>query len=160
MSTTDTEVQSLVINVGTKQQIDDAISGGTITQNMLSVTTDEDDCASVNMNNLTSAGKKIIAELSKPETNYTNLTVGASESTYTATNNGYVTAGAYNANNATATLRLENMSCGLNTNSNAGAGDWGCYCILPVRKGQTYKLMYSNITNWVFFRFIKAYGDV
>ena len=40
MSTTDTDLQQLVINVGTKAQIDAAISGGTITQDMLSVVTD------------------------------------------------------------------------------------------------------------------------
>lgn len=40
MPTTDTQVQQLVINVGTKAQIEAAIAGGTITENMLSVTTD------------------------------------------------------------------------------------------------------------------------
>lgn len=42
MATTDTNLQQLVINVGTKAQIDAAIAGGTITQDMLSVTTDGD----------------------------------------------------------------------------------------------------------------------
>lgn len=39
----DTKLQQLVINVGTKAQIEAAIAGGTITENMLSVTTDEPD---------------------------------------------------------------------------------------------------------------------
>ena len=42
MTTTDTQVQQLVINVGTKAQIDAAIAGGTITEDMLSITTDGD----------------------------------------------------------------------------------------------------------------------
>ena len=43
MTTADTDLQQLVINVGTKAQIEAAISGGTITSDMLSVTTDGDD---------------------------------------------------------------------------------------------------------------------
>jgi len=42
MTTTDTQVQQLVINVGTTAQIEAAIAGGQITENMLSVTTDGD----------------------------------------------------------------------------------------------------------------------
>ena len=42
MPTTDTKLQQLVINVGTKAQIESAIAGGTITQDMLSVATDGD----------------------------------------------------------------------------------------------------------------------
>lgn len=40
MATTDTNLQQLVINVGTQAQIDAAIQGGTITADMLSVVTD------------------------------------------------------------------------------------------------------------------------
>ncbi len=40
MATTDTQLQQLVINVGTQAQIDAAIQGGTITSDMLSVVTD------------------------------------------------------------------------------------------------------------------------
>ena len=36
----DTELQQLVINVGTTAQIEAAIAGGTITQDMLSISTD------------------------------------------------------------------------------------------------------------------------
>ena len=42
MPTTDTQIQQLVINVGTKAQIEAAIAGGTITADMLSITTDGD----------------------------------------------------------------------------------------------------------------------
>lgn len=42
MPTTDTQIQQLVINVGTTAQIEAAIAGGTITENMLSVATDGD----------------------------------------------------------------------------------------------------------------------
>ena len=42
MPTTDTKLQQLVINVGTKAQIESAIAGGTITPDMLSITTDGD----------------------------------------------------------------------------------------------------------------------
>ena len=42
MPTTDTKLQQLVINVGTTAQIEAAIAGGTITEDMLSVTTDGD----------------------------------------------------------------------------------------------------------------------
>ena len=36
----DTNLTQLVINVGTQQQIEDAIDAGTITENMLSISTD------------------------------------------------------------------------------------------------------------------------
>lgn len=42
MPSTDTQVQQLVINVGTTAQIEAAIAGGQITENMLSITTDGD----------------------------------------------------------------------------------------------------------------------
>lgn len=40
MATTDTQLQQLVINVGTEAQIANAIAGGTITNDMLSIATD------------------------------------------------------------------------------------------------------------------------
>jgi hypothetical protein len=40
MTTTDTSLQQLVINVGTTAQIEAAIAGGTITEDMLSISTD------------------------------------------------------------------------------------------------------------------------
>ena len=43
MATTDTQLQQLVINVGTQAQIEAAIQSGTITSDMLSVTTDGPD---------------------------------------------------------------------------------------------------------------------
>lgn len=43
MATTDTQLSQLVINVGSKSQIEAAIQGGTITTDMLSFTTDGDD---------------------------------------------------------------------------------------------------------------------
>ena len=42
MSTTDTELEQLIINVGTSEEIQAAIQAGTITENMLSVATDDD----------------------------------------------------------------------------------------------------------------------
>lgn len=43
MPSTDTQVQQLVINVGTTAQIEAAIAGGQITEDMLSITTDGGD---------------------------------------------------------------------------------------------------------------------
>lgn len=43
MPTTDTQIQQLVINIGTKAQIEAAIAAGTITEDMLSMTTDGPD---------------------------------------------------------------------------------------------------------------------
>lgn len=64
----DTELQQLVINVGTTAQIEAAIAGGTITENMLSVATDggdylttDDIVSSVDSSstNLTAVGAKL-----------------------------------------------------------------------------------------------------
>ena len=55
----DTDLQQLVINVGTKAQIEAGIAGGTITQDMLSVATDSTDYVTdvkVNNTSVTSGG--------------------------------------------------------------------------------------------------------
>lgn len=41
----DTEIQQLVINIGTTAKIEEAIESGQITENMLSITTDGSDYA-------------------------------------------------------------------------------------------------------------------
>jgi len=53
MATTDTELQQLVINVGTEAQILAAIEGGTITENMLSISTDGGSSGSVDIDGTT-----------------------------------------------------------------------------------------------------------
>ena len=53
MATTDTELQQLVINVGTEAQILAAIEGGTITENMLSISTDGGSSGSIEVDGTT-----------------------------------------------------------------------------------------------------------
>lgn len=65
----DTDLQQLVINVGTTAQIEAAIAGGTITQNMLSVATDGDDPITDTTVNGTSIVNNGVAEIPIAEQN-------------------------------------------------------------------------------------------
>ena len=47
MPSTDTQLQQLIINVGTRAQIEAAIEAGLITENMLCITTDGPDYSTV-----------------------------------------------------------------------------------------------------------------
>ena len=47
MYSTDTQIQQLIVNIGTKEQIEAAIEAGLITENMLSITTDGPDYSTV-----------------------------------------------------------------------------------------------------------------
>ena len=87
MSTVDTDLQQLVINVGTTAEIEAAISGGTITQDMLSITTDGADYVDVNLSNLSSVGKNI----SNWSSNITNCITDIPRDIKLELNNGTLT---------------------------------------------------------------------
>lgn len=93
MTTTDTQVQQLVINVGTKAQIDAAIAGGTITEDMLSITTDGDtSIQGVKVNNVElspDGDAKVNIDLTDYETKSTIQTLSATDSITLADNTIY-----------------------------------------------------------------------
>ena len=106
----DTELQQLVINVGTTAQIEAGISGGTITQDMLSISTDGPDYATgpiiVNLsatdsitlanNTLYKGGTQTALTIALPSTLdvdfITQITFksGATATTFTAPQSGFV----------------------------------------------------------------------
>lgn len=89
----DTKLQQLVINVGTKEQIEAAIAGGTITEDMLSVTTDGDTSiqgVKVNGTELTPDGDaKVNIDLTDYEVKATIQTLSATDSITLADNTIY-----------------------------------------------------------------------
>ena len=60
MSTTDSLQENFIINVGSKANIEAAIQSGDITADMLSIVTDEDYYANVDLSNLSATGQTII----------------------------------------------------------------------------------------------------
>jgi len=60
MSTTDSLQENFIINVGSKANIEAAIQSGDITADMLSIVTDEDYYANVDLSNLSATGQTIL----------------------------------------------------------------------------------------------------
>ena len=144
MSTTDTDLQQLIINVGTTAQIEAAISGGTITSDMLSITTDGADYADVNLSNLTSTGKETSVNLVMPGY-YSKARVNlTSDVWYLATKDILLTAivepgivgGIYASNDGGTTVAFL-MPC------TAPAGGLST-CSTYIRKGLYYKVISNN----------------
>ena len=98
-----------------------------------------------------------IAHQAMPSNRYTDLTVGASGSTYTAPADGYfvlratTTAGNY--------LEIMNSTNGFDSLIQSGGSNIDMSVFMPVSKGQTIIIYYSTNTP-VLFRFIYAEGAV
>ena len=97
------------------------------------------------------------AAASKPSNKYIELTLGASNSEYTAPANGwyYITSQGTGTNNWIE-FRNGDISQGV-----YGTLGWGFKLSLPIAKGHTTQLAYNNIntTNYT-FRFVYAEGEV
>ncbi len=115
--------------------------------------------ADTNLSNLTNLGKAQIAHLAMPSDKYTDLTLGASGSDYTAPSDGWYYL-KYNSTSSTCAAVMEvrlNGSILYGLNNSITAGTYNPQTTLFVRKGTTMKLSHQNGTVH-FFRFIYAQG--
>ena len=110
--------------------------------------------ADTNLGNLSAAGKDLASGLGMPSNRYTNLTLGASGSSYTAPANGYfVVRVPFTGNQACALFNTTTL-VGINLNSN---GAWTAYGNIPVKKNDVVQLLYNCTPD--LFRFVYAEGD-
>lgn len=117
----------------------------------------EDESANQDLSNLTDAGKIVGSSLGMPSSTYTDLTLGASASTYTAPANGlfYVSkrsgvAGEY--------IALGNDNIGYEEDY-AGAANQVIPLRISVKKGEVVNLFYSLSGATAAFKFIYSVGS-
>lgn len=160
---------------GTKAEFDAAVAAGTITDDSVSLITDDvsgDNVATkaelqavdrskadTSLSNLSTTGKDLASGLGMPSSRYIDLTLGASGSTYTAPANGYFCLNGNSGINGNFAISFENVTshfkeCILGNNW----ADW-VSTYIPVKKGDIVKLLYNNVTTSSHrFSFIYAEG--
>ena len=119
--------------------------------------------ATTSLDNLTDSGKSYASQLPMPSSNYTNLTINASGSSYTAPANGWVYYDARSGGNAGSFASVNVMD----ENSNNAYAVSTCIptngqhlmCFLPVKKNDVFKVYYSYVSEQIIFRFIYAQGE-
>lgn len=98
-----------------------------------------------------------------PSGKYINLTLGASNSTYTAPADGYFVILMNAVNNTTMTVGMASgvSRVGFTTvipaNNNLQGNNFGGF--IPVKKGDTASVFYSGTTSAFRFRFVYAVGS-
>lgn len=116
--------------------------------------------ATIDMDNLSTAGKAKVAGLAMPSNKYIDLTLGASGSQYTAPANGWVCF-SYTTKTADRYIALENLS------GNWGITSWcpvgyenGLGVVLPVLKQDIFRTNYSADGSVKSLKFYYAQGEV
>lgn len=109
--------------------------------------------ANINADNFSVAGKEVLAGLGMPSTRHTELTLGASGASYTAPANGWV----YVGGACTGYIALFSPTNTINSLLAPGSTGYA-RTFLPVRKGDTFNIEYSNFTADT-IRFIPSEGN-
>ena len=117
--------------------------------------------ADIDAQNFNATGKSYLAGIGMPSTTYDDLTMGATDTAYTAPANGYVALfckantqnGWYGLNTSRLNIRLtptEPLECAF---------------FVPVRKNENFSIQYSGLTfnftsqTFYYFRFVYAVGE-
>ena len=95
--------------------------------------------------------------LAMPSSTYTNLTLGASGTTYTAPANGYFVFG--KRSSGAQYIDLLNQTSGLEANANSTATGQNITLVVPAHKGDTIQTNYSFGGTTNIFRFVYAVGS-
>ncbi len=99
--------------------------------------------ANTALDNLTAAGKNLIAELGMPKAAYSTITIGASGVQYTAPKNGWFSVSGRAASEAGYVQMYVDNSIWNMTTEPAG---WYAKLFIPVKKGRKMTLKYVNFT--------------
>lgn len=103
--------------------------------------------------------KQDISGWGMPSGKYIDLTLGASDTTYTAPANGYFTCQVV-ASSQLGFVWMYTDYMGTGQGARAGTNADGCRAYLPVKKGEKITVTYQNTSRVEFFRFIYAQGEV
>lgn len=116
--------------------------------------------ATIDMDNLSTAGKAKVAGLAMPSDRYIGLTLGASGSQYTATANGWVCF-SYTTKTADRYIALENLTGNWGITSWCPVGyDNGLGIVLPVFKKDIFRIGYTADGSVKSLKFYYAQGEV
>lgn len=99
-----------------------------------------------------------IGHQAMPSGKYIDLTLGASDSTYTAPADGWVVFGKINGTSEQRFVQLENYTQLLRSRSFAPYSSNGVFVFIPVCRGDIFSIAYDCVGNTLGFRFIYANG--
>ena len=161
---------------GTKAEFDAAVAAGTITDDNVSLITDDvsgdtvatkaelqavdRSKADTNLGNLSTAGKDIASGLGMPSNRYIDLELGANSTNYTPPANGWFSL-FVKSNNTTGWYGFSTPKLVVR---NGPTSAKECTFFVPVRKGENCSLWYSGLTlektsaSYLYFRFFYAEG--
>lgn len=159
---------------GTKAEFNAAVTAGTITDDSVSIITDDvsgdtvatkADLAVVennsnNLTNITSAGRSTISNVGFPSSRFDTLTLGASGATYTAPANGYFCLKGNSGITANFAISFYNQTANFRQSIlGNNYADW-VSTYIPAKKGDVVSLLYNNVTAASHsFLFIYAEGN-
>lgn len=165
--TTSTDLKTFKIAKGTKAQIVTAYNNGDIGDTDFAIATDESYATSsdlttkadIDLSNLNATGKSLASGLGLPSSRYTTLTLGASDTSYTAPANGWFSFTANSPNTSDHDgIYIMNTDAGIGMSTTQ---IWGrnMYVFAPALSGQKVTVSYiSSITNKT-LKFIYAEGE-
>lgn len=114
--------------------------------------------ADIDLGNLADGGKEFVANMAMPSDRYVDLTLGASDSSYTAPADGYVVFGKrVNGNTAQFNCLKTPDNVSRIESSNSVSGFWATV-MMPVKKGQVFQVEYTTTGTVAIFRFVYANG--
>ena len=112
----------------------------------------------LNASNLNAQGKSYVSGLGMPSSEYIDLTLGATGSTYTAPANGWFCF--YAIKSTVGHIYLENTTTGFRVESRATINGTGCGCYIPARKNDIISCYYEGVNSNPFWKFYYAEGEV
>ena len=117
-----------------------------------------DSLANSNASNFSKAGESYLSGLGMPSSRYIDLTLGASDSTYTAPANGWLILNKV-ATGVGQEIRLTNKSNQLRGYATSARNSAELSAMIPCRKGDAIYIFYSAAGKVEKFRFVYAEGE-
>ena len=122
------------------------------------IATDLNGKADVDLSNTNDTAQILMSRMGMPSDSYEDLTLGASNTVYTAPSNGWVFLfGTTNTSNQNILIKDTNSGL-ISSFVGLPSTGTGFGTVLPVRKGSSFKVDYTNIKNYT-FRFVYAQGS-
>ena len=109
--------------------------------------------------NLSAEGKSLISGLGMPSDKYIDLTLGKTNTNYTAPANGWFSINKLSSG-TNQYVDLTNTTNGINVQVRGPANGAACRCYVPAKKGDIVNCTYSAGGTTSHFRFIYAQGEV